>query len=145
MLAASKAVMIATVVRVGRPPGAWSGIIATGQTVHFRVDEGFGVTVVPELPVGYLIAQPDALIDKKTPQVSPAVFKTGAKLIVFLTAPPRFGVMNAEDPMPDWYSLEAKCAALPASEEFVAELRKQIRAHKRFQYARPLAIPGAAK
>jgi len=78
-------VLVAEVVEVKPSPGFWSGHIAAIQHVRYKpVKVLKGDFASPNLEVEYYVVSNSPLADKKQARLSPAIFKVGNQLILFL-------------------------------------------------------------
>jgi hypothetical protein len=78
-------VAVGKIVRVGQPPGYWSGQFPAHQRVEYQVEEVLkGKIPERRITVAYAIVSGDELLDGDKPQLSPKLFPEGGRQILFL-------------------------------------------------------------
>jgi hypothetical protein len=83
----SEIVIVAEVVEVQPAVGFWSGVFASVQHVRYRVLETLkGKVQRDDIDAGHYVVANSLTADRKTPQLSPALFKPGNRLVLMLSS-----------------------------------------------------------
>jgi hypothetical protein len=125
----SEVVVVAEVVEVHASPGYWSGVVASVQHVHYKVLETLkGNVTRTDIDAGHYVVANSLTADRKSPQLSPVLFKPGNHVVLMLTR--ERGHSCKLDQVPD--GMEAFCSrnentgATLASSALIRKLRDSL-------------------
>ncbi len=123
-------IVVAKLVEIRPPLGFGSGQFLVVQWVHYKVEEVIkGQVEEKSISVGYYIVARRTNSGETIAQLSPQLFKTDTRFVLFLENDPKKGYIDRGDPsdrLPVSYLSLESCSLLPANEENIGMVKKAL-------------------